>query len=62
MLDKNKLLNSMKQRRDALQNRIERDFGGGFSGSDILAVRELTYWIESIERREFDYKENGNDK
>jgi ribosomal protein S6 len=56
MLDKNKLLNSMKQRRDALQNRIERDFGGGFSGSDILVVRELTYWIKKIERGEFNVK------
>jgi ribosomal protein S6 len=56
MLDKNKLLNSMKQRRDALQNRIERDFGGGFSGSDILAVRELTYWIKKIESGEFNVR------
>lgn len=54
MLDKNKLIKDLEVRILHLENRYIRDFGGNFNGSDILALRELKYWLGAIQRNEYD--------
>lgn len=54
MLDKNKLITDIQIRLTHLENRLNRDFGSGFNGSDILAIRELKYWLGAIRRNEYD--------
>jgi len=57
-LDKQKIIDFMTKRMNALQEQINRDFGGGLS--DRLAKwQEVKYWKEAIERREFDEGEEG---
>jgi hypothetical protein len=55
IIDKNSILEDMKQRLVTLQERHNRDFSGGVQ-SDMFAIRELTVWIGKIERGEFDTK------
>jgi hypothetical protein len=51
-----KLLEFMRLRKDALQHQIDRDAGGGLMGR-LEAWHEVKFWIEAIERGEF-----NNDK
>jgi hypothetical protein len=53
--DKKKLLSSMKQRLAALEDRNQRDFGGGLH-TEVGQIRELNVWIGKLERGEFDCK------
>jgi hypothetical protein len=53
IIDKNSILEGMKQRLSTLQERHERDFSGGVQ-SDMFAIRELKVWIGKIERGEHD--------
>lgn len=47
------LLEKMKQRQGVLDDMILRDFNGGLS-TVLGKWSELKYWIEAIERGEFD--------
>jgi hypothetical protein len=65
-MDKQALLTYLKQRRDSLQNLVDRDFGGQASFNYMGALRELKYLIVYIEElNRFDRekplskKENG---
>lgn len=53
IIDKNSILESMKQRLTALELRNERDFSSGMQ-TDVFSIRELKTWIGAIERGEFD--------
>jgi hypothetical protein len=53
IIDKNSILEDMKQRLTTLQERHDRDFSGGVQ-SDMFAIRELKVWIGKVERGEFD--------
>ena len=53
VLDKEKILKFMSQRKEALYNQMCGDFGGGFSGK-MYEHMEVKYWKEAIERGEFD--------
>jgi alpha/beta superfamily hydrolase len=48
-MDKKALLTYLKQRRDSLQNLVDRDFGGQISFNYMGALRELKYLIVFIE-------------
>ena len=52
-LDRSKLLDFMKKRKDSLYNQITRDFGGGLFGR-VYEHSEVKFWKEAIERGEFD--------
>lgn len=52
-LDKQKLLEFMTERFNAIEEMVTRGFGGG-STNKIGQYRELKYWKEAIERGEFD--------
>lgn len=53
VLDRAKILDFMKKRKDALYNQITRDFGGGLGGRE-KEHSEVKFWKEAIERGEFD--------
>jgi hypothetical protein len=53
IVDKKKLLTNMKQRLTALEDRNQRDFGGGLH-TEVGQIRELNIWISKLERGEFD--------
>lgn len=53
MLDKDKILNFMTRRKDALNDHITRDFGGHMQGR-VYEHSEVKYWKEAIERGQFD--------
>lgn len=55
------LLHKMKQRMDALQYRMDRDFSGSVQ-SDLYAFNELKFWKELIERGEADVRIWGDDE
>lgn len=55
-VDKDKILEFMENRKDALHLQISMDFGGGLEGR-LYAHNELKYWKEAIERGEFDNNE-----
>jgi hypothetical protein len=57
-LNKDLLIQKMSQRLTILEERMLRDFTGGMQ-SDIYTIRELKYWKEAIERKEFDLKEEN---
>lgn len=57
-IDRDRLLDFMSKRKNALYNQMVRDFGGGASGK-MYEYMEVKYWIESIQRGEFDVKDIG---
>jgi hypothetical protein len=61
VLDKNKLLEAMTKRKNALYNQITRDFGGGLAGRTYEHM-EVKYWKEAIERGEFDINSHSPKK
>jgi hypothetical protein len=61
MLDKNKIITYIDKRITALTERVERDFSGGFDGSDIKAFRELKSLKSAISRGEFEPEVWEND-
>jgi hypothetical protein len=52
-ISKQKILDFMTKRFNALQNEIDRDKGGGLADS-LAKWQEVKYWKEAIERGEFD--------
>jgi hypothetical protein len=52
IVDKKKLITSMKQRLAALEDRNQRDFGGGLH-TEVGQMRELKIWIGKLERDEY---------
>ena len=53
VLDKGKILDFMKQRKDILDEQVFRDFSGGMT-ERVSEQREVKWWQEAIERGEFD--------
>jgi hypothetical protein len=58
-MNRSKLLEFMQMRKAALGQQIDLDAGGGLIGR-LEAWREVKYWIEAIERGEFD--DEGEEK
>jgi hypothetical protein len=52
MINKQLLIDKMKQRLKILEDRHERDFSGGLQ-NELGHIRELRIWIGKIERGEF---------
>jgi hypothetical protein len=58
-MDKKALLTYLKQRRDSLQNLVDRDFGGQMSFNYMGSLRELKYLIVYIEElKRFDNEQS----
>lgn len=53
-LDRGKILEFMKKRKDTLYDHLTRDFGGEYTHIRKNQHDELKYWKEAIERGEFD--------
>ena len=53
VLDRNKILEFMGKRKDALYSQLTRDFTGGMQ-SRTFEHSEVKFWKEAIERGEFD--------
>lgn len=53
VVDKNKILERMTQRKNALYDHITRDFGSGYVPHRVYEHSEVKYWKEAIERDEF---------
>ena len=53
MLHKEKILEFMRKRLEALKDVTDRDINGGLH-SDLEVMREVKWWKEAIERGEFD--------
>jgi hypothetical protein len=53
VLDRNKLLEFMGNRKEGLYHQVTRDFAGGLEGR-LHSHNEVKYWYEAVERGEFD--------
>ena len=53
VLDRSKILDFMKNRKDGLYHQVTQDFAGGLEGR-LYSHNEVKYWKEAIERGEFD--------
>ncbi|PLR99557.1 hypothetical protein [Bacillus sp. T33-2] len=54
-IEKKSLLQAMENYMAALQQRTDRDFGGGLSG-DVEAYRAVKFFKESVERGDHDVR------
>jgi hypothetical protein len=53
VLDKEKILDFMKKRKDGLYHQVTQDFAGGLEGR-LYMHNEVKFWKEAVERGEFD--------